>query len=131
MPPARDTAEALIAIYESLGALDQLNALGVVASGTIAVADPTVAATTSATLGASALAISLPAPRQGLKVKLVLLQDGTGSRTLGTITPASGALTWVGSAAPTLTTTAAHADILTFECLDGVNYIGSAQLNVH
>jgi hypothetical protein len=132
MPLARDTAEELIALYNALGAIDQVNALGSVSSGTIAIAPQTTQRFTTVTLAASALAWTLPAPGvPGASLDVLVTQDGTGSRTLGAITPASGSLLWVGAAAPTLTTTAAHADLLHFESVDGVNWIGSAKLNVH
>lgn len=51
----------------------------------------------------------------GQPIYIRLLQDGTGSRT---VTFGSGFTTikWVGGAAPTLTTTAAHADLLVLVC---------------
>jgi hypothetical protein len=53
------------------------------------------------------------------KLALFLTQDGTGSRTVTW----PGTVKWTGSAAPTLTTTAAAIDIVTF-IWDGTNYWG-------
>ena len=55
---------------------------------------------------------------------LFLTQDGTGSRTATW----PGTVKWVGAAAPTLTTTAAATDIVSF-IWDGTNYWGVASLN--
>lgn len=60
-------------------------------------------------------------------VSLRIVQDATGSRTLTW----NALFKWVGGTAPTLTTTAAHYDVLTFYC-DGTNlYQQSVALDVH
>lgn len=126
---ARDGAEQALALVTAFGAVDQINAIGVVASGGITIPDPTVQGVNTATLGQATTAFALPAPAAGKKLRLILSQDATGSR-LATFTTPSGAVQWPGSAAPTLTTTANKKDLITFECLDGVNWIGLANLNV-
>jgi len=55
---------------------------------------------------------------------LKVVQDGTGSRTLST----GFAYHWPGGVAPTLTTTAAAVDVLTFWS-DGTNLYGGVQYN--
>lgn len=51
---------------------------------------------------------------------LVLVQDGTGSRTV--TWPAN--TKWVGGTAPTLSTGAGKIDWLGFACADGTNWVG-------
>jgi hypothetical protein len=55
---------------------------------------------------------------------LRIIQDGTGSRTV----TFNSVFKWPGGTAPTLTTTAAAVDIITFAC-DGVSMFGVAQLD--
>ena len=137
MVALEDTAEELIALFTAFGAVNQLNALGTLTStGTNALPDPTVQAYSSATLSTSGqVPFTLPQPAQGKKLRLQLIQDSTGSRTASFATSGlagGGALQWAGSAAPTLTTTGTHADILEWECFDGANWVGSvAKANVH
>ena len=58
------------------------------------------------------------------RLRLKLVQDGTGSRTVTWPT-----IKWAGGAAPTLTTTATTGtDIITFE-YDGTSYFGVSSLN--
>jgi hypothetical protein len=132
MPLGEDTAEELIALYTALGAVNLINAIGsVTTTAANNLPQPTAQAINTATLGVAGASFVLPAPSGvGSKLRLVLTQDGTGSRT-ATISTSSGALTWVGAAAPTLTTTAARVDILEFESFDGTNWVGSSKLNVH
>lgn len=131
MPPLEDSAEELLALFNAEGARNKVNNIGTVTStATNALPDPTVEAYNEATLSVAGAVFELPAPAQGKKLRLMLTQDSTGSRT-ASITTSTGGLLWVGAAAPTLTTTGGHADILTFECYDGTNFVGSAQLNVH
>lgn len=125
-----DNGAVGVKLATALGA-PNVNALGTVTSGsTINVPDPTVANVTTITLSAATIPFALPTPALGKKLRLFLTQDGTGSR-LATFTTASGAIQWLGAAAPTLTITAGHSDLITFECLDGVNWFGYAQLNYH
>lgn len=63
-------------------------------------------------------------PISGTIYTLVLTQDGTGSRTV--TWPAT--VHWPGGVAPTLTTTAARADIITL-LWNGASYLGSSSLN--
>jgi hypothetical protein len=62
-------------------------------------------------------------PIAGVTYHLVLLQDGTGSRTV--VWPT---VKWAGGAAPVLTTTVAKSDIVTL-FYDGTSYYGDKQLN--
>lgn len=66
------------------------------------------------------------APPGPARLLLELTQDATGSRTV--TWPA--AVKWSGGTAPTLTTTAAHVDLILLE-YDGTNYIGSSILDYH
>jgi len=56
---------------------------------------------------------------------LVLIQDGTGSRTITW----NAVFKWVGGTAPTLTTTASAINIFEFVCYDGTNLQGVGQFN--
>lgn len=61
-------------------------------------------------------------PKAGTLITIVLVQDGTGSRTV--TWPAS--VKWSGGTAPTLTTTASKRDVFTF-VYDGSNYYNTSQ----
>jgi plastocyanin len=61
----------------------------------------------------------------GRSIRIVLIQDGTGSRT---VTWFSG-IKWAGAAAPTLTTTAGRRDVITITCTAAGAYLGVASLN--
>lgn len=63
-------------------------------------------------------------PITGVRYTLVLIQDGTGSRTVTW----PGTLLWKGGAAPTLTTGANKKDII-YLLWDGTNYLGTSDLN--
>ena len=54
---------------------------------------------------------------------LIVIQDGTGSRTITW----NSVFKWVGGSAPTLTTTASAIDIFEFICYDGTNLQGVGQ----
>jgi len=75
------------------------------------------------TFGAQNETFTFTAPSNPCNLLLVLIQDGTGSRTV--TWPAT--VKWAGGAAPTLTTTAAGIDIVSFY-YDGTNYFGVASL---
>lgn len=64
---------------------------------------------------------------------LVLKQDGTGSRTLSYTNQlagfGAGTWKWTAATAPTLTTTAAKIDVLTF-LFDGTDMLGTAVQNM-
>lgn len=64
-------------------------------------------------------------PKEGGRYILKIKQDGTGSRL---ITWSGMTVQWRGGTAPTLTTTANKADIITFIYMGGV-YFGDASLN--
>jgi hypothetical protein len=127
-----DVAEELIALFQAMGAVNVLNDFGTVTSTAAnVIPDPTTAAFNKAVLSTSAAsAFTLPAPAQGKRFRLMLTQDGTGSRTAAFTTSAGDAIKWVGGAAPTLTTTAARIDMITFECFNGTGWFGSSQLNI-
>lgn len=61
-------------------------------------------------------------PKAGTLITIVLVQDGTGSRTV--TWPAT--VKWSGGTAPTLTTTASKRDVFTF-VYDGSNYYNTSQ----
>ncbi len=62
------------------------------------------------------------APKAGTLITIILVQDGTGSRTV--TWPAT--VKWSGGTAPTLTTTASKRDVFTF-VYDGSNYYNTSQ----
>jgi len=64
--------------------------------------------------------LTFPTATAGQSLTIVLIQDATGSRTV--TWPA--AVKWAGGTAPTLTTTAAAKDVLTFLCADGSTWLG-------
>lgn len=130
--PARDMAENLEALFEALGAVDQVNAIGTVATTAANnLPDPTVQAVNTATLSTSGQAsFVLPTASVGKRIRLYLIQDTTGSRTAA-VTTSAGALKWVGAGAPTLTTTGGHADLLEFECFVAGTWVGSSKLNIN
>lgn len=68
--------------------------------------------------------ITINNPISGTTYTLVLIQDGSGNRTVTW----PGTLVWQGGAAPTLTTTGGKADIITLTW-NGTGYYGSASLN--
>jgi len=69
------------------------------------------------TFGSQADTFTFTAPTNPGSIQLILIQDGTGSRTATW----PGTVKWVGGTAPTLTTTAAGIDIVS--CLwDGTSY---------
>jgi len=71
------------------------------------------------TFGAANETFTFTAPANKGKVTLILKQDGVGSRTATW----PGTVDWPGAVAPTLTTTAAAVDIVTF-IYDGTNWLG-------
>lgn len=64
--------------------------------------------------------ITLPTPSTGRTFTMCIRQDGSGSRTITW----SGVVRWPGGAAPTLTTTAAAIDYVSFICPDGTSWHG-------
>lgn len=75
------------------------------------------------TFGAQSETFTFTAPSNPCSLTLILVQDGTGSRTA--TWPAS--VKWAGGTAPTLTTTGNAVDIVSL-LYDGTNYYGSAAL---
>jgi hypothetical protein len=87
--------------------------------------DPTTGATYNRiTLNAATPAVNLPTPSLGATFTLELVQDATGGRVPSFATP-SGTIKWAtpGNVAPTITSTATKADIITGMCSDGTNWI--------
>jgi len=76
------------------------------------------------TYGAFSETFTFTAPPGVAKLTLFLKQDATGGRTATW----PGTVLWPGNVAPTLTTTGAAVDIVTF-IYDGTNYFGLANLN--
>jgi hypothetical protein len=77
----------------------------------------------SVTLGGNRTLANPSHKADGAVYILIVKQDGTGGRTLAF----SSDYKFAGGSAPTLTTTASKADILTFVC-DGTNMMGIASL---
>lgn len=75
------------------------------------------------TFGAQAETFTFTAPSNPCNLVLMMVQDGTGSRTA--TFPAT--VKWAGGTAPTLTTTASGIDIISFY-YDGTSYHGVASL---
>jgi hypothetical protein len=122
----QDNAEKLLAMLAAKGSsnVESVN------SGTaVTLSSPTVATTTILTLNGATPAITLPAPVAGQSKTLYLVQDATGSR-IPTWHATSGAIKWVGAAAPTLQTAAASVDSVDFTSYDGVNWVGFAKLHI-
>lgn len=135
MTAGLDPAAQLLALFNGLGAVGQINAIGTVTgTGTQVLPDPTTAPVSTVTLSTSGqVPFAFPQPSAGKRFRLQLIQDSTGSRTASFVTSGltgGGAIQWVGHTAPTLTTTGARSDIITGECFDGVNWVASTQLNV-
>lgn len=131
MPPGQDGIEQLL---NKLWCEGQGNAEAVTsiagASSVNQISDSALFSITTLTLAAATPVIKLPLPAVGKKKVLFLVQDATGSRIASWTTLGAGAIKWVGSAAPTLTTAAAKIDKVTFECFDGTNWVGQAALNI-
>ena len=94
------------------------------ASGAAATVDFTQGPNQKVTLSANST-FTFVAPTYPGAVRIKLVQDATGSRTVTW----PSAVKWVGGSAPTLTTTAAHIDLISFY-FDGTNYYGSSSLDV-
>lgn len=89
------------------------------AGSTETIPDTTTATIHRLTLDANCT-LTFPTAAAGKSFTLILIQDATGSRTITW----PGTVVWAAGAAPTLTTTAAKKDILTFLCADGTNWLG-------
>lgn len=68
----------------------------------------------------AACTLTFPTAAAGKSFTLVLVQDGTGSRTVTW----PGTVKWSGGTAPTLTTAINKADVFSFLCADGTNWLG-------
>lgn len=96
---------------------------GLTDGSTIAI-DWSNGATQRVTLGATGRTVTFANPVAGQVYRLIIKQDGTGSRTITTWPT----IRWSGGIAPVLTTTASKADIITL-LYDGTDYFGSGTLN--
>jgi hypothetical protein len=117
----QDPAEQLLALLFNLG---ELNVENVNSSTAVAISDPATASTTVLTLNGATPVITLPAPAVGKRKRILLVQDGTGSR-IPSWASASGTVTWLTGGAPTLQTAPGAIDTVTFESVDGINWLGS------
>jgi hypothetical protein len=79
------------------------------------------------TLGGNRTMAAISNIVQGANVRFVLTQDGTGSRTVTWNT----AYQWAGGTAPTLTTTAAHYDVISCYAFTAAAYSCTSSLDVH
>lgn len=70
------------------------------------------------TIAATGRTLTFANPREGRIYRLVVIQDGSGSRTITTWPT----IKWAGGSAPTLTTTASRADIVTLLYCNSVYY---------
>ncbi|MFA5149152.1 MAG: hypothetical protein WC491_08530 [Candidatus Omnitrophota bacterium] len=66
-------------------------------------------ATQYVVLGATGRTVTFANPREGEVYRFIIIQDGTGSRTITTWPT----IKWAGGSAPTLTTTGGKADVVT------------------
>lgn len=76
------------------------------------------------TFGAQNETITFTNPSNPCAVRMIVVQDATGSRT---ITWSGMTIKWAGGTAPTLTTTASGEDVVSF-IWDGTSYYGAATL---
>lgn len=81
--------------------------------------EPATASVSRITLSANCT-LTFPTAAAGKSFTLVLVQDGTGSRTVTW----PGTVLWAGGTTPTLTTTASKRDCFSFLCADGTNWLG-------
>lgn len=92
----------------------------VAASGaTQTIPEPSVATISRITLTANCM-LTFPTAASGKSFTLVLVQDGTGSRTVTW----PGTVKWPAATAPTLSTGTGKIDYLSFVCTDGTNWAG-------
>ncbi len=88
-------------------------------TGTKTVVSPATATIDFYTLTGN-VTFTFPTAVAGRSFTMYLKQDATGSRTVTW----PGNVVWPGGTAPTLTTTANKADIISFTCFDGTNWVG-------
>ena len=69
-------------------------------------------------LGATGRTVTFANPVDGQVYRIIVIQDGTGSRTITTWPT----IKWAGRVAPTLSTTAAYIDIVTLLYCNSVYY---------
>jgi len=128
-PPLQDSAEELIALFQGLGAVGTVNAIGTTTTAGVTLPDPTVAAVNTASLG-GATPFTLPPALAGKKLRALLTQDATGSRTPTYTTAAGTSDTIVASGTVTLTTTGGAQDLVEFECLVAGQWVKTAKLHL-
>lgn len=103
-------------------AANQKNVGQVAASGAaVTIADPELQPITRIVLSAN-VTITLPPVAVGKSFKVVLVQDGTGARTV--TWAASPSVLWPGGAAPTQTATALKGDVYEFFADGSANWLG-------
>lgn len=118
---ATGAAGPLLGIGGAPVALVDENVNVVAASGAAqTIPDVTVATLNRVTLTANCT-LTFPTAAAGKSFMIALVQDATGSRTV--VWP--GNVKWSAGTAPTLTTTAAKVDLLSFYCFDGANWLGA------
>jgi len=76
------------------------------------------------TLTGTGRTVTFANPIEGTVYRLVIIQDGAGNRTI-TTWPAG--IKWAGGSAPTLTTTASKADIVTLFYINSTYYADCAK----
>ncbi len=121
-----DRAEELQNILYNQGQLD-VESITTPATGSAAVAisTPDAHSVTVLTLSGATPVLTLGAPKNiGQRKTVYLIQDAVGSR-IPTWAVASGSLTWLAGAAPTLQTVAGSIDKVNFESVDGTNWLGT------
>jgi len=131
MTSVQDKAEELLQLLYALGKqdVDTLDVTG--ATATIDAPDPDVGSTTTVvTLAHATPALTLPFLKAGQRKRVVLVQDGTGSRVpswVAASTPSAQTLLWntPNGAAPTLLTAAAAVNVVDFYSYDGTTVVGS------
>jgi hypothetical protein len=72
------------------------------------------------TLTSATCTLTFPTAGAGKSFLISLVQDTTGGR----LVTWPAAAKWSGGTAPTLTATAQKQDILSFVCIDGLNWLG-------
>jgi hypothetical protein len=94
----------------------------VTVTGTTTLAPPSTASLIDLLMKASAT-VKLPAPVATASYLIQVRQDTVGGRELVFSTP-SGSIFWEGGVAPSWSVPAGARDLVSFICLDGVNYLG-------
>jgi|SRR5579875_1465489 len=122
-----DNAGRAISVANAVGTAGNINTLGTVSSGAVALPSPTNGgpATTKVTISANTT-FTLPKPFAGATVKLIVEQDATGSR-LATWSTTHGGYVHFPTATSALSVTAAYVDRVVFVSDDGVGWNATLQ----